>query len=491
MSQQTQLALFDDIPSVEILLAKREDQWFDRKSIRTADHKIANAMIGFANADGGRIVIGLSDGKVEGIDAYAEQHNALLQAAINLSVPPVRHSVHYVECVNGRGQNDRLLIIDIEASEHIHRNMRDECYLRVGDETRHLRSTEERELAFDKGEAAFDKTIVPDLALEELDLEAVAAYGQQIGVLDVKRTLRIRGLYFDGPYKRGVTQAGQLLFGITPPIWAYVRYLRYDGVTAETGTRLNLIEDVRLEGTIPSLIEQAKSLLSDELKVIRQTERGRFEKISLLPMFAWLEAVVNALTHRSYNVQGDGIRITQFSDRLVVENPGRLPSTVRVDNIRNARYSRNPHIARVLAEMTDYVRETNEGVRRMFQEMKQYGLRDPVYEVLPAGVRVTLYKEPDSTKTSADQNVVAALATLRRLLGSERLEALLAAFRQREQLPTRAIAELLKVSSLSARRYLTILGEASLIDEVTQSKYDPRGYWTRTDHSFWLPDTRL
>ncbi|MCW3100124.1 MAG: hypothetical protein JWL77_5742 [Chthonomonadaceae bacterium] len=286
MSQQTQLALFDDIPSVEILLAKREDQWFDRKSIRTADHKIANAMIGFANADGGRIVIGLSDGKVEGIDAYAEQHNALLQAAINLSVPPVRHSVHYVECVNGRGQNDRLLIIDIEASEHIHRNMRDECYLRVGDETRHLRSTEERELAFDKGEAAFDKTIVPDLALEELDLEAVAAYGQQIGVLDVKRTLRIRGLYFDGPYKRGVTQAGQLLFGITPPIWAYVRYLRYDGVTAETGTRLNLIEDVRLEGTIPSLIEQAKSLLSDELKVIRQTERGRFEKISLLPMFA-------------------------------------------------------------------------------------------------------------------------------------------------------------------------------------------------------------
>ncbi|MCW3100122.1 MAG: hypothetical protein JWL77_5740 [Chthonomonadaceae bacterium] len=100
-------------------------------------------------------------------------------------------------------------------------------------------------------------------------------------------------------------------------------------------------------------------------------------------------------------------------------------------------------------------------------------------------------KSPDSTKTSADQNVVAALATLRRLLGSERLEALLAAFRQREQLPTRAIAELLKVSSLSARRYLTILGEASLIDEVTQSKYDPRGYWTRTDHSFWLPDTRL
>ena len=251
MSQQTQLALFDDIPSVEILLAKREDQWFDRKSVRLPDHKMANAMIGFANADGGRIVIGLSEGKVEGIDAYHDHHNAILQAAINYSVPPVRHSVIISNVSTVKGNPTVCSIMDIEASEQIHRNKRDECYLRVGDETRHLRAAEEKELAFDKGEAAFDKTIVPDLALEELDLEAVAAYGQQIGVLDVKRVLRIRGLYFDGPYKTGVTQAGQLLFGTIPPIWAYVRYLRYDGVTAETGTRLNLIKDVRLEGTIP------------------------------------------------------------------------------------------------------------------------------------------------------------------------------------------------------------------------------------------------
>jgi len=43
MAQQTQLALFDDIPSVEILLTKREDQWFDRKSILIAAHKLASA----------------------------------------------------------------------------------------------------------------------------------------------------------------------------------------------------------------------------------------------------------------------------------------------------------------------------------------------------------------------------------------------------------------------------------------------------------------
>ena len=141
--------------------------------------------------------------------------------------------------------------------------------------------------------------------------------------------------------------------------------------------------------------------------------------------------------------------------------------------------------------MTDYVRETNEGVRRMFQEMKQYGLRDPFYEVLPAGVRVTLYKERGATKTSVDQNVVSSLATLRRLLGSERLETLLAAFRQREQMTTRSVAELLEVSTLSARRYLLLLGEAGLTAEIAQSKFDPRGYWTRTNHAFWLPASNI
>ncbi len=486
MSTQTQLALFDDNPSVEALQTKRENQWFDRKSVRIQDFKLANAMIGFANADGGRIVIGLSSGKIEGIDKYPTEHNALLQSSINYCVPPVRHYVHYVDCFLETESPDHLLVMDIEASEQIHRNRRDECFLRVGDETRQLKSVEERELAFDKGEATFDKTIVPDMDLDELDLEEVARYGRQIGVFDFKRVLRIRGLYIQTAFKAGVTQAGCLLFGTTQPIWAYVRYLRYDGVNAETGPRLNLIKDVRLEGSIPKLIEEAKSLLATELVVIRQTDRGRFEKVSSLPTFAWLEALVNALTHRSYSLQGDGIRITQFSDRLVVENPGRLPSTVRVDNIRNVRYSRNPHIARVLAEMTDYVRETNEGVRRMFQEMRQHGLSDPLYESLPAGVRVTLFKEPNNSEPSPDLSLVSAMSNLLRLLGASRLESMLFAFRQQERITTRAISELLKVSTISARRYLTALRDVGLVIEVTKSKYDPHGYWTRTNHVFWV-----
>ena len=483
---QQALALFDEIPSVEILRTRREDQWFDRKSFRIKDYDLAADMIGFANADGGRIVVGIHSGEVEGIDSNIDHLNSLLQAAINFTTPPVRYADAYVDCTNKSGLQDRVLLLDIEASERIHRNKRNECYLRVGDENRRLSPTEERELAFDKGEAVFDGTVVPDLGRSDLDTEAVADYVRRVGGTSEDRILHSRGLYLNAEYKKGVTQAGWLLFGDIPPIWSYVRYLRYDGAIAETGIRSNLLKDVRLEGTIPQLIEQAKALVTEEVKVIRLGSNGRFQTLPSLPEFAWLEAIVNAVTHRSYSQQGDGIRVKQFTDRLEVESPGRLPELVRVQNIRKSRFSRNPHIARVLAEMTDYVREMNEGVERMFQEMEQVGLRPPLYEVMPAGVRVTLYKQIGGVRIAEEEIVTSRLAYLRRLIGPMALTQLLSTFHERKQIPTREITSLLGVSTPTARRYLTQLEAAGLITEKGKAKFDPTATWIVTDSVYWV-----
>lgn len=217
---------------------------------------------------------------------------------------------------------------------------------------------EQKELAFDK-EANYDGYVVPDLDLADLDPDAIAFYRERFRSMNLTALLRSRNVYIDSDKRSEVTVAGHLLFGRVPPIWSYVRYLRCDGATVETGTRSNLPKDVRIDGTIPLLIEQTKSLLDDELRVIRLTESGRFERVLSLPEFARLEAVVNAVTQRSYSLQGDGVRIRHFTDRLEIESPGRLPGLVRVQNIRTARLSRNPHVARVLTEMTDYVRESN------------------------------------------------------------------------------------------------------------------------------------
>ena len=482
---QQALALFDEIPPVGTLQTKREDQWFDRKSFRIRDHDLAEDMIGFANADGGRIAIGLHRGEIEGINSDIKHLNTLLQAAVQYTLPPIRFLDSYVDCINKEGQPDRLLLLDIEASERIHRNQKEQCWLRIGDMNREIKGAEARELAFDKGEAVFDGTVVADLGRSDLDMAAVAEYVKRVGGTSEDRILRSRGLYLNSEYKKGVTQAGWLLFGDIPPIWSYVRYLRYDGTIAETGVRSNLLKDVRMEGTIPQLIEQAKALLTEEVKVIRLGANGRFQTLPSLPEFAWLEAIVNAVTHRSYSQQGEGIRVKQFTDRLEVESPGRLPELVRVQNIRKSRFSRNPHIARVLAEMTDYVREMNEGVERMFQEMEQVGLREPVYEVTAGGVRVTLYKLPNTSQVSDQDQMAVALMGVRRRLGENNLAKLFSAFIAHGKLTTHEAAPLLGVSDRTARNYLAQLASLGLIIRRGKSRTDPTAAWVMTAAPFW------
>jgi ATP-dependent DNA helicase RecG len=272
-------------------------------------------MIGFANADGGRIAIGIRDGQVEGVDSSIDHLNELLQAALDFSQPPVRHVAIFLDCTDNAGHPNRLLVLDIEASEQLHRNRKQECCLRVGDENRRLGPEEERELAFDKGDSVFDGSSVKGMVREDLDLAAVAEYARRLGATDIAALLRSRGLYYDMPHRTGVTQSGWLLFGYVPPVWSYIRYLRYAGTSVETGVRSNLTDDVLMVGTIPSLIEQAKTLLHEKTEsVIRLAPSGRFERMPALPEFAWLEAIVNAATHRSYSMQGDGIRVTQFDD---------------------------------------------------------------------------------------------------------------------------------------------------------------------------------
>lgn len=182
MSHQTQLSLFDESLSVEALVNKNENQWFDRKSFRITGQSLADSMIGFANADGGRIVVGISRGEVEGVDGNEVHLNSLLQAAIDFSQPPVRHRAEHFVCLDKNGRSNKLLILDVEASESIHRNKRQECFLRVGDENRHLGTSEERELAFDKGESQFDTTLAPNVDTSDLDRNLVYECVSRIGV---------------------------------------------------------------------------------------------------------------------------------------------------------------------------------------------------------------------------------------------------------------------------------------------------------------------
>src|ERR1044072_2328207 len=127
------------------------EQWLERKSSRIAPRDLANALIGFANADGGTVVIGRSARKVEGTDDNPERRTAQFQANIDFCVPPVRAKGKLIECVDDDGEPDRLLAIEVEPGDSVHPNGKDRLFLRIGDENRRLSFSQRRARLYEKG----------------------------------------------------------------------------------------------------------------------------------------------------------------------------------------------------------------------------------------------------------------------------------------------------------------------------------------------------
>jgi ATP-dependent DNA helicase RecG len=181
-----------------------------------------------------------------------------------------------------------------------------------------------------------------------------------------------------------------------------------------------------------------------------------------VPEPVWLEAIVNAVIHRSYAMGGDHTRVEVFDDRIDVESPGRLPGLIRLDNIRTTRFARNPRIARALADL-DLGRELGEGVSRMYSEMDRAGLPEPVFIQTGASLRVTFLDDPVGAR------ILAALPP-----GSERfVEHLL----RTDRVTTSQAITLLGVSRPTAIAYLRRLEAAGFIEAVRTSPNDPRGFW--------------
>jgi ATP-dependent DNA helicase RecG len=110
---------------------------------------------------------------------------------------------------------------------------------------------------------------------------------------------------------------------------------------------------------------------------------------------------VNAIAHRDYNVQGDSIHLNIFSDRLEVTSPGGLPGPITLTNIYQARFSRNPVIVQVLADL-GYVERLGYGLDRVVTLMRENSLSAPRLEEVARTFRVTLFNTPTQDTSSRD-----------------------------------------------------------------------------------------
>lgn len=395
--------------TLELLQTKRENQYFERKGLGEKDiapTKIANELIGMLNADGGVLAFGVSnEGEIQDVNALGEKLSDYRNLYVDFIEP---HGNIKLEEIEIEGKRIFLYHVDQDIERIFKRKDNEQIYLRVDDRNKQLDRDAVRNLEYDKQIRKFEDEIEPEFDFNDLDTKLLNGYKQKLNyegdALDllVKRHLAVKK---DGQFR--IKKAGVLLFTKDPEKYitsASLRYIRYEGTDAKVGTEHNVVKDERFENNIPWIIDQVKKFLKATLKdyYFLDLEIGRFNKVPEYPEEAWLEGIVNALCHRSYNVQGNAIYIKHYDDRLEISNSGPLPAQVNVENIRTERFSRNPRIAGALEDM-GFVRQLNEGVSRIYQSMEKSMLSTPEYVEKNGNVYLTLRnKISNHTKTISD-----------------------------------------------------------------------------------------
>jgi ATP-dependent DNA helicase RecG len=301
------------------------------------------------------------------------------------------------------------------------------------------------------------------VGFDSLDDGLLDSYANELQALSAMRLLESRGLSVGTE----LTIAGCLLFAHHPQTFipeAFIRVIRYRGKERGSGARQQILSDVRLEGPIPQQIRNSRDQVRSVQPVRRALLRaGTFGDVPLVPEDAWLEGIVNAAVHRSYSLGGDHIRVEVFDDRIEISSPGRFPGLVDLkDPFDAVRFARNPHIARVCADLK-FGQELGEGIRRMFEEMRAAGLNDPIYRQTSGSVELTLLADP------ADRKLDARLP--------DNARRIVAALRDADRLSTGEVEQLLGVSRPTAQRELVELKDAGIIEWIGKSRQDPRAYW--------------
>lgn len=371
--------------TIEEMCTTTEKQVFDRKSAKIEATAIATPIIAFANADGGLLAIGIEDnGVITGIDDYTKNINEILRASFDFCQPSIMIETEVIECVDNKGRDNHILLICIPQSGELHANHRDEVFLRVGDKSKKLSFDERLQLMYSKGARYYENEPVYGSSLDDIDMDVVAEYCKHIGYSkspeeymkqNKKYIVEING-------RQEMSGAAILLFAKNPQLFferARVRFIRYEGTEAKVGAAMNVVKDKIFEGRILDLVEKTIEFVRGQIK--EHTYLGpdaKFVTEPEYPEFVWKEIIVNAIAHRDYSIKGTDIQIKMFDDHITVESPGTLPGIVRLNNMREIHFSRNPKIAGLLHDY-EYVREFGEGIDRMYLEMKEAGLPEPEY----------------------------------------------------------------------------------------------------------------
>lgn len=375
----------------------QEGQLLDLKSLRsvtgkTADwNEIAKDCIAFANATGGRLLLGIEDGQAlppadQRIPADLPDtlRRKLAERTVNVTVLP-----DVATAANGA----QYLELRIPRALSVASTTDGRYYLRVADQSKPVTGDDVMRLASERSALPWETQTTLNVARTEAEHAKLSKLLQALRASDrVKNSVKEKSddeLLDHYQLAQGtlLTNLGILCIGrqqhraqlTTAPV---IQFIKYD----ELGQKINkLVWDDHTQSPT-ELIEAIWQEVPDFRERYELPDGLYRQNVPAFDEIVVRELLVNALVHRPYTQRGD-VFLNLHPDRLEVVNPGPLPLGVTPQNVLHTTVRRNEHLARLFHDLKLMEREGS-GFDKIFEVLLSQGR--PIPELIETHDRVQI-----------------------------------------------------------------------------------------------------
>ena len=267
----------------------------------------------FANTLGGALIVGLEDPNED-----AEKISEIIKTRLD-PIPEFRLRFEQID------KGKVIIILDIfKGEETPYYYSGDgvlEAYVRIGNESVKATATELKRLVLHGRNTSYDSQIssykVEDFAFSKLR----ERYKKWTGNSFDEKDLVSFGLANE---QGDLTNAGALIADESPIYWSRLFCTRWNGLNKSGGT-IDAFDDAEYSGSVLSLIDNGEAFIKRNAKLMwRKTANSREEMPEYVER-SYHEALVNALAHRDYLVNGSEVHIDIYDDRMEIYSPGGMP----------------------------------------------------------------------------------------------------------------------------------------------------------------------
>lgn len=318
----------------------------------------------FANTSGGTLIFGITDDeRIIGLDDIKSDSEFISQKIKERisPFPEVVMKLHKAE------DGKELLLLQIPAgAETPYYYTGDgvtEAYIRIGNESVVADATELKRLVMRGKNSSYDSLISPydydDFSFSKLR----ERYKSWTGNSMPEKSFESFGIK---DAQGHLTNAGALLADNSPIRWSRVFCTRWNGMD-KSGGQIDALDSAEYNGSLIILLNEAMSFVKRNMKTLwKKTADSRIEMPDYCERSVF-EALVNALIHRDYLINGSEVHVDMFDDRLVIYSPGGMPDGTQIqerdiEDIPSTR--RNPILADIFARI-GYMERQGSGLSKI------------------------------------------------------------------------------------------------------------------------------